>query len=220
VTGGAIRRVVAGLAVALMAASAEADVVELANGERIEGKLLQVTEQMVVVGTANGIVSLTRRDVRSIALTPPPAPAAAPAVPAGEAVAALKELQTAVTAPLSPSEYRSHVTQSRLVVDPYLKQANGPAPVVEAVRDALAFYEFAGAVWESRLTNSASASAAIGRNAMIDRCPALQKIVAEYPPATDQETAWRRGVALEFEVPIIFRCASDKVADAERALKR
>ena len=133
---------------------------------------------------------------------------------------ALKDLRATAAKPISQKEYGTQVALSREVVDKYLKAADGAnRSMSDAASDAVVLYEFAASVWASRITNSAPASAAIGRSAVIDRCPALQKIVADYPPVTDQETAWRRGVAIEFEVPTILACASEKVAEAERALK-
>jgi hypothetical protein len=213
-----IPRIVCALAVALMVSNADADIIELVSGERIEGKVVLVTDDLVYVETGDGVVLLPRRTVRSMGSTPAVAPSAAPA---GEVVTVLKRLQAAAASPTSHKEYAAQVAQSRPVVAKYLQESSAAPPGgADAVRDAFALYEFAAAAWESRLTNSAPASAAIGRSATIDRCPALQKVVANYPPATDQETAWRRGVAIEFEIPSILTCASEKVAEAERALKR
>ncbi|MGH7302933.1 MAG: hypothetical protein ACRELZ_06560 [Candidatus Rokuibacteriota bacterium] len=110
------------------------------------------------------------------------------------------------------------MAQNRIPVETYLNAAPANAPVRPAMAEALALYEFVAKVWESRLTNSASASAANGRNSIIDRCSSLKHIVAGYPaPTTSQENAWRRGVALEFEIPSIWACASEKVTEAEAA---
>lgn len=216
--GRTIGRIVCALAVASMVASADADMIELVSGERIEGKVVKVADDLVYVETEAGVVLLPRHTVRSMGSTPAVAP---PAAPAGEVVTALKGLQAAAASQMSQKEYAARVAQNRPVVAKYLQEAGAAPPRgVDAVRDAFALYEFVAAVWESRLTNSAPASAAIGRSAVIDRCPALQKVVADYPPATDQETAWRRGVAIEFEIPRILACASEKVAEAEGALKR
>jgi hypothetical protein len=219
------------LAVTLMAANADADVIELVSGERIEGKIAHVTDDLIFVETAAGVVLIPRHSVRSMGGTPPAgapavpgappaAPAGPPPVSAGEVVKALKDLQTTATKPISQKEYGAQVALSRELVDKYLKAADASnRPMSDAASDAVALYEFAASVWASRITNSAPASAAIGRSTVIERCPALQKIVAAYPPVTDQETAWRRGVAVEFEVSTILTCASEKVAEAERALK-
>jgi hypothetical protein len=237
------------LAVTLVAANADADIIDLVSGERIEGKIAHVTDDLIFVETAAGVVLSPRHSVRSIggappagapaapgappaapgappaappaaSVAPPAAPAGTPAVSAGEVVKALKDLQATATKPISQKEYGAQVALSRELVDKYLKTTDrANRPMSDAASDAVALYEFAASVWASRMTNSAPASAAIGRSAVIERCPALQKIVADYPPVTDQETAWRRGVAVEFEVPTILTCASEKVAEAERALK-
>jgi len=213
----AIGLIACALAVTLMAGDADADTVELMSGERIEGKIAKVTDDLVYVETAAGVVLVPRRTIRSMSGTAPIGPAA---VPGGDVLKALKDLQTAAASPISQQEYKVRVDQSREVVAKFLQEGSSARILADPVRDAFALYEFAAAAWESRLTNSASASAAVGRSAVIDRCPALQKIVAAYPPATDQETSWRRGVAIEFEIPTIMRCASDKVTEAERAMAR
>jgi hypothetical protein len=217
---------VIGVACALVAvcaaATASADVIELTSGERVEGQLLQVIGEWVVVETGGKTVSFLRLNVRTIHLTPlPPVRANTPGVPVAEVVAALKHLQAVAAKPVEHGEYVRQLAERREVIDKYLKEPAGASPALRtAVGDALAYYEFAGSVWESRLTNSASASAAVGRSPLIDRCPRLQRIVATYPPPDNQETAWRRGVAIEFEIPTIWACASEKVTESERALPR
>jgi hypothetical protein len=212
-----IGRIACALAVALVAGAADADVVELMSGERLEGKIALITDELVYVETGAGVLLIPRHTIRSMSGTAPVGPATGSA---GDVLKALKGLQAAAASSTSQQEYKGRVDQSREIVVKFLQEGSSARLLAEPVRDAFALYELAAAAWESRLTNSATASAAIGRSAVIDRCPALQKIVADYPPATDQETAWRRGTAIEFEVPTILRCASDKVTEAERAMGR
>jgi len=88
-----------------------------------------------------------------------------------------------------------------------LKEASLDKVVVE-VQGRLVSYDRAR-------VNSASASAEIGRNPIVDRCPSLQHVVEGYPAPTSQENAWRRGVTLEFEIPSIWGCAGEKISEAD-----
>jgi hypothetical protein len=199
-----------------LASTAYADVVELDTGERVTGDLKETSLDKVVVEVQGRLVSYDRARVRAIFLTSPPARTVAPAPAPAEALVALKEIQSLLSGPSRTlPAYTAQVTQSRAAVDTYLKATPATAAARSPIADALALYEFAAKVWESRLTNIASASAEIGRNPIVDQCASLQKILAAYPAPTSQESAWRRGVALEFEIPSIWTCAGEKIAEAD-----
>jgi hypothetical protein len=196
------------------------DAVELSSGERLTGRVTQVTIDTVVLEAEGRTISLERGRVRAIFLTPAPNVAAPPAS-SSEALAALKRLRAVTTSStLELRSYTASLTQSREPIEKYVKQSAADVPLKALVSDALDLYDFAAAVWESRLTNSATASAVIGRSPIIERCPALQTIVSRYPPPTSQENAWRRGVSVEFEMPAIWSCAAEKVAEIERLSSR
>src|SRR5262249_29267078 len=132
--------------------------------------------------------------------------------------AAMKTLRASgIPPPGALPAYTTQVNESRGPVEKYLKAAPVDSALQPAIADALALHTFAVKVWESRLQNSASASAENGRNPIVDKCPALKKVVASYPAPTTQENAWRRGTALEFEMPAIWACAGDKLSEAEAA---
>jgi hypothetical protein len=203
-----------------LAGAAHADVLELDNGERVTGELKETSADRIVIEVNGRPISYERARVRAIFLTPPTGGAAArPAPSPADALAALKKLQVFVSQQASRGlpAYTAQVNESRVPVETYLKAAPVDSPLQPAIADALALHTFAIKVWESRLTNSASASAEIGRNSIVDKCAALQKVVAKYPAPTTQENAWRRGTALEFEIPVIWACAGEKVSEAEAA---
>jgi hypothetical protein len=93
-----------------------------------------------------------------------------------------------------------------IFLTPPSARAVAPAP---SPADALV------ALKEIQSLASASASAEIGRNPIVDRCASLQHVVEGYPAPTSQENAWRRGVALEFEIPSIWGCAREKISEAD-----
>ena len=202
---------------------AYADVLELDNGQRVTGDLKETTADKIVVEIQGRLVSYERARVRAIYLTPPTSGTAAEAPPPSpaDALAALKKLQASVSSqpPRALPAYTAQVNESRVPVEKYLKAAPVDSALQPAIADALALHTFAVKVWESRLQNSASASAENGRNPIVDKCPALKKVVAGYPAPTTQENAWRRGTALEFEIPAIWACAGEKVSEAEAAAK-
>ena len=201
--------------------TANADVLELDTGERVTGELKETSGDKVVVEVQGRLISYERARVRAIFLTPPTGAAAPPPAPSpAAALAALKKLQAFVGQPSRGLPgYTAQVNESRVPVETYLKAAPVDSSLQPSIADAFALYAFAVKVWESRLTNSASASAEIGRNPIVDKCPSLQHIVAGYPAPTTQENAWRRGTALEFEIPAIWACAGEKIVEAEVAAK-
>ncbi len=201
-----------------LAATAYADELELDTGERVTGELKETTADTVVIEVQGRPVSYERARVRAIFLTPPSSAAAPPAPSPADALAALKKLQAFVGRPSQtlPS-YTAQVNETRVPVETYLKTAPVDSSLQPAIADALGLYAFAVKVWESRLTNSASTTAEIGRNQIVEKCPSLQHIVAGYPAATTQENAWRRGTALEFQIPAIWSCAGEKIGEAEKA---
>jgi hypothetical protein len=206
-----------------LASAAHADVLELDNGQRVTGDLKETTADKIVIEIQGRLVSYERARVRAIFLTPPSSGAAAEAPPPSpaEALAALKKLQASVSPqpPRALPAYSAQVNESRVPVEKYLKAAPVDSALQPAIADALALHAFAVKVWESRLQNSAPVSAEIGRNPIVDKCPALQRVVAKYPAPTTQENAWRRGTALEFELPAIWACAGEKVSEADAAAK-
>lgn len=211
-----MRRWIGCAMVLTLAGTAYADVVELDTGERVTGDLKEASLDKVVVEVQGRLVSYDRARVRAIFLTPPSARAVAPAPSPADALVALKEIQSLVSGPSRTlPAYTTQLTQSRATIEPYLKATPTTTAVRSPIADALALYEFAVKVWESRLTNSASASAEIGRNPIVDRCASLQHVVEGYPAPTSQENAWRRGVALEFEIPSIWGCAGEKISEAD-----
>src|SRR5262245_28470753 len=216
VVGRFMRRWIGSAMVLALASTAYADVVELDTGERVTGDVRETSPDKVVVEVQGRLVSYDRARVRAIFLTPSPARTAAPAPSPADALVALKEIQSLISGPSRTlPAYTAQVTQSRAAIEPYLKGTPTTTAVRSPIADALALYGFAARVWESRLTNRASASAEIGRNPIVDRCASLQHVVEGYPPPTSQENAWRRGVALEFEIPAIWGCAGEKISEAE-----
>jgi hypothetical protein len=211
-----VGRAVVWALVLVAAAAADADVLELDTGERITGELREAGRDSIVFESGGHAVTYERARVRAILLTPTASVTAAPSVSPAEALAALKRLQDVTRAgPVDLRAYTTELTQNRPAVEKYLTSVPETTALRAPIADALGLYDFAAKVWASRLTNSASASAEIGRHPIIERCPALQRIVDQYPSPTTQENAWRRGVALEFELPAIWGCAGDKVAEAD-----
>ncbi len=206
-----------------LAGVAPADELELDNGQRVTGDLKETTADRIVIEIQGRLVSYERARVRAIFLTPPAGGTAADAPPPSpaEALAALKKLQASVSPqpPRALPAYTAQVNESRAPIEKYLRTAPVDSALQPAIADALALHAFAVKVWESRLQNSAPVSAEIGRNPIVDKCSALQRVVAKYPAPTTQENAWRRGTALEFELPAIWACAGEKVGEAEAAAK-
>ena len=208
------------LIVTVSVTSAAADVIELTSGQRVEGSLKSATADSIVVESGGQTVVLERRNVRAIFFSPPPQVASTPPAPVSEVIDVLGTLQALTRRSVPHEQYARQLREGRDVIDRYLAQPGGDAALKAAVGAAVSLHELAAAAWQSRFTNSATASAAVGRNPVIDQCAALRQLVAGYPPPDTQENAWRRGVLIEFELPSIWACAGEKLAEAERIAGR
>jgi hypothetical protein len=218
--------------------TANADVLELRSGERVEGKFKQATAAGVVieVGGQNLTFSLTK--VRAIYLgTAPPRSVQTPVQASlfGEALRALKGIQSLARAGVDYREYTSHLNDATIQVDRYLQQpSEKDIGVRRPVEEALRLYVLAGNAWNTRFIpaeDKTTRQAAIGADPVLDRCPGLPPIlqneVITFVPGyriTDQAVLQKLlsspgiiGSLLSREsgVTAIWRCASDKIAEAE-----
>jgi hypothetical protein len=214
------------LGLLVLATPVFADVVELTSGQTFFGTFKQAGGGVVIIEAGGRTLTFEQSQVRAIYFSPPPAPETSqaptlPPVASADALAVLKQLQKLASQGVERSVYTREVADSKPLVERYLKGAgNKEGATSGAIEEAFGLYELAAAAWDSRATNTAAASAAVGRNPYVDRCPAMKAQLDSYPPPDTQENAWRRGAVVEFELAKIWACASGKVAEVERALAR
>jgi hypothetical protein len=210
--------------------AAWADVVELTSGERVEGKVKQVSAAGVVVDIAGSTLTLPLDAVRTIHFGAPPSSSVAPpsSPTALAAVQALQALRSVARDETGYERYAARVEVTRADVGPYLRGADQAA---SALRDALAqsfhFYEVAATAWKGRTSKNVDLKA-LGLDPAIEGCPALKDVFEESKRQFPLALVWQGGyvdpakaagfVVVSGGVPALWSCASDKLAEAERLL--
>src|SRR5439155_804030 len=166
-----VSRAVPGLIFALLvgiAASAEAEVVELKTGQRIEGALQEVTAINVVIEVGGQRIIFERGKVRAIFFGAAPSPSSK--IGAGyEAVTALRALQSVTTSEISYRDYSPRVLDAKVVVDRYLAEREGRDDSKRAIATAMRLYSFVAAAWNIYISRGAFES--LPRDPILAECP-------------------------------------------------
>lgn len=221
-------------------ATSRADVVELTNGQRIQGTVKEATSAGVVIVVGGREMRIRQERVRSIAFeavtrvpaqAPAPAPAPAPPpvarpaapppppLPAGvaTAVTALVRLQAATIRPVAPGDYAALVEEVRREVERSLGDGTADhADTRQAMRTAIRYHAFAalaGTVYDAK-----GDLASVGQDPLIAECRQLAELVAGEATRlglnpTDPVVV---GLIAASEGPAALRaCASEKITEAE-----
>lgn len=226
------------------AASAAADVVELKTGDKLEGKVKQVTPAEVVIDVAGKETKLEREKVRSIQLDAAPVAKPVPPAVAKDAMAALRSAQSAAGRGAVHADYAQAVSDAGFAVSRYLRDP-ADAPAKAAMKEALALHVFALTAWETRMRTFGYAALEIDPAG--EKCPGLKRVLSREEKAVAEENARqkarfdREAKAKEAEkaspppepAPIAFEpgqviatkgvaelwsCAGDKIAEAQKLL--
>jgi hypothetical protein len=230
--------------VGFSAAAAHADVVELKNGQRIEGALKQADQATVTVEVGGQIVTFKAEQVRAIYYGSAPAQStpttnvsgATPATnAAGAALTALKALNSAVGGGLSIRDYGPRFTDAKIVVDQYLSMpANGDDAIRTPIRESLGFYALAKDVWTDGSIEG------VGSNPLLEQCPPIQKLLQAdlerdraridpktkkpFPPKNGPMSSFDKGLVIgvrkDESLPSFWSCASAKIAAADKAISQ
>src|SRR5262245_11187093 len=232
------RRLVAGvlgLALWLGAIPARAVVVELKNGQRVEGALRQASAARVILETNGQVLVFETRDIQAIYFaTPPPAPPATPAaIPAPVSprspspievyvLEVVKALRATVAAGITSREYGPAVGEARVAVDRYLASSPfGLPPGGEALRDAVRYYQMAEFAWRNH--SIASHTVWLQREDLLDRCHGYQDFVEAMQAKGESHYSERtRNFVLISDgvLAVLWSCAADRIADAEQAFPK
>lgn len=235
--------------VGFLAASAYADVIELKNGQRIEGSLKQADQSTVTVEVGGQLVTFKTEQVRAIYYGSAPSPST-PATnttgatpnPAGAALTALKALKSVVDGGVSLRDYGPRFTDAKIVADQYLSTpASGDDAIRTQIREALGFYALARDAWGYVITSGHTQAEAlrladVGNDPLLDQCPQFEAIFAKEmgqeferrnAKAKPKDRVRNRGIARgvtagapDLGLPAVWACASDRVAAADKALSK
>jgi hypothetical protein len=201
----------------LVASQASADVIELKTGQRVEGSFKQATSGKVSIEVGGQTITFEQEKVRAIYFGGGPAPNAPPLSAALEALRVLKALQSVVVGGVTYRDYAPRVSDAKIVVDRYLGEPNQTDAVVKAaIKETLGFYVLASSAWNAKIIDR---TVLVAGDPMAERCPALKDMLAKWPYtgnlSISDET---RGVIISTNIPVIWHCAADQTAEAERLL--
>lgn len=220
--------VVAAAFVVVFVATVRADVVELKNGQRVEGVLKQADQSTVTVEVGGQAVTFKSEQVKaiyygSVASAPSVAGPAVPS-PLANALRALKDLQSVVRGGVSFRDYGPRVTEANIVVDRFLETpVSGDEGVHDALRDAIGFHQVAVRLWtvkvEGKRPVTSPGSLDIdfrGAVALFDKCPATQLPVKGL--ITIDESALKPAARQQWRDPLseLWNCADERIATAAK----
>ena len=148
---------------------------------------------------------------------PSPQPAAPHTAPpggatdqSGQAVAALRAVQSSIGPTLSLPAYQAKIAAAQTVVGPFL-ESNAPADTKALVRETLDIYLLAGTAWQARSTESREVWESIGRNPAIELCPGVKQW-------TDAAAAGQaRGRAVATSISTLWECAERRISRLDRS---
>ena len=231
-------RRLAGLAMAgvlVLAVGARADIVELANGVRVEGTVTEATAAGLRIKIRDREVWIPQARVRAIifesaapVVAPPAAPSSAPAVTdvappsrivpteVATALSALDRLQAETGQRLPAGEYVAHVERARQDVERALGGVTEQQDVRQALDAALHYHAVAAhaeAVYASR-----GELASIRLDPTLRDCRPLGEVIARDTGQLrlDPESPGVVGLLVATEGgPALRECAGAKIAEAE-----
>jgi len=203
---------------------ADADVVELRTGERVEGTFKGADDETVRIEVAGRVLTFKPQLVRAIYYGSVPSPAP-PALPErGDALKALQAIRSVARDGVGYREYARQVGEAPTVVDRYLEKEEAAAPFKNAIADSFHLYALAGAAWNA--SASRGNYAAVGSDAALLRCASAQRVIAQSKQknpfiwrSKGQGEAATTGMVIGTEgITALWECASDKLAEAERRI--
>lgn len=218
-------------AILVAATGAAADVLELRNGQRVEGKLQQATPAFVAIDVDGRIMTYPTDQVLAIRFGTPPAGAAGGPAPdsappsvrapaprsaspptgalrspqAREAVSALQSFRDFLGDGVTYKEYAARLAEVRKKVERVPRGGLAAAENVTPLENALRYYTSAGTAWERSLQSRAGQVDDAAMSAFWnDPCAALRSLSSR-----------ERGAVLS----AAWICASDALEEAARAVR-
>jgi hypothetical protein len=214
------------LTAVLLAGVVHADVVELKTGQRVEGTLKQADQVTVSVEVGGQVVTFKAEQVKTIHYGGAPASVAtAPADAQGEALKALRTLESGTSAGMTYRDYAPRVADTKAVVDRYLSgKPEGEA--VQGIAVAMGYYVIASSSWSGMITKRHPSLPGAER-LPLETCEALRVAIKPKDPAI---TASRYRELMISSIKVnssvlgdamtapLWSCASAKLAEVEKLL--
>jgi len=200
-----------------------ADVIELRSGQRIEGTLHQASPAGVVLEVGGQARTFETDDVRAIYFTAAAArrpDVAAPVTgsPAADASSSLAALRAAAAG--DPGDYGARANDIRAGVERYLAGLpNASAAGAEALRDAMRYYQLADFAWRNH--SAVSDRVWLKKDDALDRCHGYRDFAEAMRAKGESHYSERTRsffVISDGVLAVLWSCAADRLAEAERVL--
>jgi hypothetical protein len=132
-------------------------------------------------------------------------------------VGSLRELHAVATSTTSVSVYSARVTDARAEAERFLA-ASPPGSARTGVREALDLHLLAVSAWRAKSLDQREAWEAVGLDPTIDLCSPL-RLVADFAVQAEKiSRAQTRGAAVASALPLLWDCASERIAALEQGL--
>lgn len=180
----------------LMTTGASADTLELISGERLEGRVKDMTTTSVGIEVGGQQIRVERAKVRAMYFGAPvrQAPPTPPVV--ADALSALKALGSAVSAGLTYRDYVPRVADTKIHVDRAVVDGNTPPAITASLSDAMSYYILAARLWQWEIGHPQRVNNDLGVS--VPSCVDSGSLFT----ITQMEALWK--------------CASAKIAEAEK----
>jgi len=211
------------ISIVLLTCPARAEIVELRNGQRVEGALKRATSDSVIIEVGQQTVTFKAAEVRAIYYGSAPQALTRKGdqdATAADALRSLKALRSVVELGVTYTDYGSRLADTKIKADEYLARAPGNA-TTDAIRSALANYEFAYNIWAHIVrTHNDVRFGTIAPLANFPACREMRELVADLKTRQYETDTFLSDDIQARLAPTLWRCASRNIAEAERATRR
>jgi hypothetical protein len=211
------------IAFAACALPAAAAVVELTDGQRLEGTFKHATSESVTLEIAGNALVVDLKNVRAIYFAPAATPATTRDPAFTEPLRALKAVNSATTVGVSHHQYGPRVQEAKIALDRYLgTPISGDEGIRAALREAMEYHIAANMTWDARLrgrdgrTHSVFERLAPTLRPLVDRCSELKQALQQVK-VTESSSDYSLGyTASVVGMQALWQCASRRVNEAEQ----
>ncbi len=204
---------------ALLAASAWADTLELRDGQTLTGQYAGGSKEEVRFQVGSQTLRFPLAEVSRLTIG-----AAAQTDfqrAAKDAIRQLKALASVTEGGTTYQNYSARVEDAKVKIDQFLEEHRvSPLPNFnESLAESLGFYVTASLVWNAKISNEADISE-LPRNPYVQKCGVLQRAVSEQVRKKGQADWYVEFLISETGTPYLWQCARNFLLDAEKALSR
>jgi hypothetical protein len=197
----------------------------LKTGERIDGIFKQATSAGAVIEVGGQTITIPLGKLQAIYFGAVPArqPVVGPG-PVDDAMDALKALRSVTDSGISYREYAPRVLDAKIRIDRYLSSPTKD-PARNAIGLGMRFYQLASEAWEMGVLAVDVGKVIVG-DPSLAACTALKKVA----PSIESRNAMPAeeklkdpvlvGMYLGQHPTVLWACASEQVAEAERLLRQ